>query len=97
MRIVLHGLQGQIQVQDRTFDGTMPAFGSRLSDEEVAALLAYVRSSRGSDAPAVTIGTVRVVREAKPSKASRQMRAIRCKRRGTLRPLRRGHRRRGPR
>jgi len=63
IRVVLHGLQGPIQVQDGTFDGTMPAFAARLSDAEVAAVLTYVRSQWGNNAPAVTAATVSEVRE----------------------------------
>lgn len=63
VRIVLHGLQGPIQVQNKTFDGIMPAFAARLSDDEVAAVLTYVRNEWGNDAPAVTVDAVSDVRE----------------------------------
>lgn len=62
IRVVLHGLQGRIQVSDRSYSGLMPAFGTRLSDEEVAQLLTYVRSSWGNSAPEVATEEVREVR-----------------------------------
>ena len=64
VRIVLYGLQGSIQVGGVAFDGTMPAFGARLTDRELAAVLSYVRSSWGNDAPAISPGDVETVREA---------------------------------
>ena len=64
VRIVLFGLQGSMQVGGAAFNGTMPAFGARLTDQEVAAVLSYVRSSWGNDAPAISPGEVATVREA---------------------------------
>jgi mono/diheme cytochrome c family protein len=64
VRIVLYGLQGSMQVSGAAFNGTMPAFGARLTDQELAAVLSYVRSSWGNDAPAISPGDVKTVREA---------------------------------
>lgn len=63
IRIVLHGLQGRIRVNDTAYSGVMPAFGARLSNEEVAAILTYIRSSWGNDAPEVTAREVQEVRQ----------------------------------
>jgi mono/diheme cytochrome c family protein len=41
----------------------MPAFASRLSDEEVATLASFVRQSWGNAAPAVKARSVKAVRE----------------------------------
>lgn len=43
-KILLHGLQGQVTVKGDKYNGTMPAFGSVLSDEQISATLTYVRS-----------------------------------------------------
>jgi mono/diheme cytochrome c family protein len=43
-KILLHGLQGQVTVKGDQYNGTMPAFGSVLSDEQISAILTYVRS-----------------------------------------------------
>lgn len=42
---------------------TMPGFGNRLNDEEVAALASFVRSAWTNDAPAVSVADVKKVRE----------------------------------
>ena len=62
IRIVLHGLQGSVQVEGTTYNGVMPAFGSRLSDAEIAAILTHIRSSWDNDAPEVTADEVQEVR-----------------------------------
>jgi len=49
-RILLHGLTGPIEVLGTTYNGTMPAFGKNLSDEEIAAVAGYVRSQWGNSA-----------------------------------------------
>jgi mono/diheme cytochrome c family protein len=54
IRVLLHGLQGRIEVAGRTYNNVMPAFGRRLSDDEVAALLSFVRSAWGNKAEAVS-------------------------------------------
>jgi len=64
IRIVLHGLQGHIQVEGRGFNGVMPAFGARLSDQELAAVLSYVRSAWGNGAAAVQPSSIAEVRRA---------------------------------
>ncbi len=45
--VVLHGLQGEIDVEGRTWNGVMPAHGF-LTDEQVAKLLTYLRQSFGN-------------------------------------------------
>lgn len=66
IKIVLKGLQGPIEVEGETYPGQVPmtAFGGMLSDEEVAAVLTYVRNSFGNDAAPVSPDTVREVRDA---------------------------------
>ncbi len=70
IRIVLHGLQGKIRVDGKEYNGVMPGLGKQLSDEEIAAVLTYVRSSWGNQAPAVTAESVRAVREAEGARSS---------------------------
>lgn len=64
IRLVLHGLQGEIEVLGEIYNGNMPAWGSVLSDEEVAAVLTYVRQSWENDYPEVTAAEVAAVRAA---------------------------------
>lgn len=56
IRIVLHGMQGPVTVKGTEYNGLMPAYGTgvAMADEEVAAVLTYVRQSWGNSASAVT-------------------------------------------
>lgn len=38
--------------------GTMPSFRGRLNDEEIAAVITYVRNTWGNDAPAISADDV---------------------------------------
>jgi mono/diheme cytochrome c family protein len=60
--IVLHGLEGEITVEGATYNQVMPAW-SHLSDEQIAAVLTYVRASWGNDAPPVQPAMVAAVRD----------------------------------
>ncbi len=62
IRIVMHGVRGPIQVADKIHDREMPGFGARLSDEEMASLLSFVRSRWGGPSAPITRETVRRVR-----------------------------------
>lgn len=64
IRIVLGGVMGPMQVGNVTYSGAMPPWKSFLDDEEVAALLTYMRSAWDNDASAVTAEEVRLVRAA---------------------------------
>ncbi|MDQ8203052.1 cytochrome c [Pelagicoccus sp. SDUM812003] len=63
-RIVLHGLSGPIEVKGQTYNGVMPAFGSQLSDQEIAAVISYIRGSWSNEASPVDEETVASLREA---------------------------------
>lgn len=64
IKIVLKGLQGPIEVRGEKYPGQVPmtAFGGMLSDEEVAAVLTYVRNAFGNKAASVTSEKVQEVR-----------------------------------
>jgi mono/diheme cytochrome c family protein len=47
IRIVLHGLRGPIEVGGETYNREMLGFGSVVTDEQIAAILTYVRSEWG--------------------------------------------------
>lgn len=64
IRIVMNGLTGEITVGDETYSGAMPPWNSFLDDEQMAALLTYLRSSWGNDASEVTSAEVASVRAA---------------------------------
>jgi mono/diheme cytochrome c family protein len=74
VRIVLHGLIGQITVAGQTYPGTtaMPSFGKvpnsgyNWRDDQVAAVLTYVRQEWGNKAPAITTEKVAEIRTKEP-------------------------------
>jgi nitrite reductase (NO-forming) len=68
VRVVMEGLQGPVTVNGQTFNGAMPNFS--LSDEEIAAVLSYVRSNFGNAGTPVTVADVQRIRRAPDRTAS---------------------------
>ena len=64
IRIVLDGVIGPIQVGNTVYTGAMPPWKTFLNDQEMAALLTYIRTTWDNDASEVTDTEVRLVREA---------------------------------
>jgi mono/diheme cytochrome c family protein len=64
IQTVLHGLSGRVTINGDVYDQEMPA-AAQLSDEEIAAVLTFVRKSFGNDANAVIPGEVYEERKAK--------------------------------
>ena len=62
-RIVLHGVRGPITVKKQTYELDMPALGIALDDDQVAAVLTYVRRQWGHTAALVPPATVKEIRE----------------------------------
>jgi mono/diheme cytochrome c family protein len=62
VRILLHGVNGPLVVNGVTYNAEMPAW-SQLSDEQIAAVITYIRASWGNAAPAVLPETVQAIRE----------------------------------
>jgi mono/diheme cytochrome c family protein len=58
IQIVLHGIQGTLTVKAVPYNGQMPAFGQQLSDDEIAAVVTYVRRQWGNAAAEVAPATV---------------------------------------
>lgn len=67
--IVIAGLQGEIQVEGKTYNGAMQPWGM-LSDDDIAGVLTYARSQWGNSASAVTSAQVKAVREKIGSRAA---------------------------
>jgi mono/diheme cytochrome c family protein len=65
IRIVLDGLSGPITVEGQNFNSAMVPWKGALTDEEIAAVLTYVRQNPewGNKAPAVQPDRVKQVRE----------------------------------
>jgi mono/diheme cytochrome c family protein len=62
VRIPLQGLVGTITVQGKDWNLNMAAMGVALSDDDLAAVLTYVRTSWGNKAGEVTADDVKKVR-----------------------------------
>jgi mono/diheme cytochrome c family protein len=65
IRLVLDGIQGPITVKGVGFNGAMPPWRELLKDEEIAAVLTYVRGNQnwGNSAPPVTPEQVKAIRD----------------------------------
>ncbi len=61
IRIILTGVQGAGTDAAPT-SPAMPSFGYRLDDNQIAAVVTYIRNSWGNAAPAVDAGTVKALR-----------------------------------
>ncbi len=59
--LVLHGLEGPVEVLGQTYNQVMPKW-SHLTDEQLAAVLTFVRGSWGNQATAIEPSFVAVVR-----------------------------------
>ncbi len=67
IKLTLHGLWGPIEVAGKRYQPAsgvppMTAVGLFYTDEEIAAVLTYARTSWGNDAPAVDVATVTRIR-----------------------------------
>ena len=70
IRIVLHGLTGEVKVKGTTYNGIMPVFGKGVpnsmknwSDDRIAAVLTYIRQEWGNQAPAISTAKVKEVHD----------------------------------
>ena len=62
IRIPLSGLNGAVKVKDVEWNLSMPAMGAALSDDDLSAVLTYIRSSWGNKATPITSAQVKAVR-----------------------------------
>ncbi len=66
IKLVMKGLYGPIEVNGKKYPGQVPMtqYGGMLNDNEMAAVLTYVRNAFGNKAPAITSEKVKQVRAA---------------------------------
>jgi len=64
IRIPLAGLAGPVEVKGQQWNLSMPAMGAALPDDDLAAVLTYIRQSWGNKASAITPEQVKAVRTA---------------------------------
>jgi mono/diheme cytochrome c family protein len=66
VRILLHGLSGEVQVLGNTYNGAMPNFGPgggyNWKDEQIAYVLTYIRQEWGNTAAEITPERVKEIR-----------------------------------
>jgi len=70
VNILLHGINGKLTVKGTAYNGAMPAFKDKLSDDEIAAVLSHVRSNFGNGAGKIDPALVKREREAGKSRAA---------------------------
>jgi mono/diheme cytochrome c family protein len=63
INILLHGVNGEMVVKGNTYNGAMPAWKS-MTDDELAAVMSYIRSDWGNQGAPITAEAVRAQREA---------------------------------
>jgi mono/diheme cytochrome c family protein len=63
IQIVLHGLNGPVDVAGATYNGAMPTFADQMTDAELAALLSFIRGAWGNAAPAVDAARIAAERQ----------------------------------
>ena len=70
IKIVLKGVMGPMEVNGNKYAGQVPMtpFGGMLKDDEVAAVLTYVRNAFGNKGPAILPDKVKAVRESEKDK-----------------------------
>jgi mono/diheme cytochrome c family protein len=64
IKIVLHGLHGPVEVKGKTYNLEMPPQGAALPDDQIAAILTYVRASWSNKSTAVSADQVKATRTA---------------------------------
>ncbi|MBM3845638.1 MAG: cytochrome c [Verrucomicrobia bacterium] len=64
INLVLHGIQGPMTVNGQAYNNAMPPWGPVLKDDEVAAVVTYIRSEWGNKGSAVTPEQVAPIRQA---------------------------------
>lgn len=70
IKLTLKGLQGPIEVLGKAYPGQVPMtpFGGLLNDEEVAAVLTYVKNSFGNKGTPISANQVKIIRDATADK-----------------------------
>lgn len=70
IKLAMYGLMGPLEVNGKKYDGQVPMtpFGGMLKDDEMAAVLTFVRNSFGNKADPVTAAQVKAIRDANPGR-----------------------------
>ncbi len=70
IKLTLYGLMGPLEIDGKKYDGQVPMtpFGGMLKDDEIAAVLTFVRNTFGNKSAPVTPAQVKAVRDANPDR-----------------------------
>jgi mono/diheme cytochrome c family protein len=70
IKLAMYGLMGPLEVNGKKYDGQVPMtpFAGMLKDDEMAAVLTFVRNSFGNQAAPVTAAQVKTIRDANPGR-----------------------------
>ena len=70
IKISLYGLMGPLEVNGKKYDGLVPMtpFGGMLKDNDIAAVLTFVRNSFGNKAEPIQPEQVKKIRDANPGR-----------------------------
>ena len=70
IKLTLYGLTGPLEVNGKKYDGQVPMtpFGGMLNDNDVAAVLTFVRNSFGNNAAPIPAADVQKVRAKNPGR-----------------------------
>ncbi len=63
VRVVLHGMSGELELEGVRYKNQMAPLGGKLGDEQIARILTYVRKSWGNQAEPVDAATVKRIRD----------------------------------
>lgn len=82
IRILLHGMQGPLEINGVNYNGLMPAFGQgsayNWNDERISHVLTYIRAEWGNAASPITPEQVTAIRTAEPRTANWTVEALRA-------------------
>jgi mono/diheme cytochrome c family protein len=70
IKLILNGIQGPITVNGQPFNNAMPPWRDIMTDEQIAAVATYIRSTWGNKAPPVKPEEVKAQRDATAARAS---------------------------
>lgn len=70
VNILLHGISGKLTVNGTSYNGAMPAFGEKMTDAEIAAVLSHIRSNFGNTAGKIDGAMVKATRDASKERKS---------------------------
>lgn len=65
--IILHGINGEIEVKGKKFTGVMPTFKEQLKPEDIAAVATFIRSSWSNKSPEIDVSMVEKIYQATSS------------------------------